>query len=154
MSDIKLQDLTPADAFTARDFLAGVRDNGNGTFSDFRYSAAQVATFIQNYDPTIASHWGYKDSTDPLTALQIAAATPYDYIPLADITAYFINPQPQYLWLAYPATETGITNYFISTLDFGQLGPEGTFSSPALIGDYFYIQSNYPTSSVTVQFKH
>ena len=40
--------------FTDADSIIGVRDNGDGTFSDYRFSAAQILEFvINNFTPPV-----------------------------------------------------------------------------------------------------
>jgi len=104
--------------------------------------------------PSPAIYWGVKSTLTVLTKPQILAGINQMYTPGNDITIPFSNSSPQVPWAAWPATETGITNYFINAFDFGLLGPDGTFSAPVTIGDMLFVQTNYLTQLDTAIFKH
>ena len=121
-------------------------DGGVGTGGETGVIGGVMATY----------YYGEKSSATPLDFSQITGTAPHSYNVGGDLVANYTNNDPQYLWIAYPIAESGISKYFLNELDFGPLGSTGSFTAPVAIGGLLYIQSTIPTSTAgqPVFFKH
>ena len=101
--------------------------------------------------------FGNKGTGTNLTESQIEAGTQLAYSPGADISVLFNTNAPTFNWAAWPSQETGITNYFVNSLDFGGFGGGSPWNDLVTVGAYTFVINQYATqypSPDPVIFKH
>ena len=71
----------------------------------------------------------------------------------SDTTVAFNTTTPLIHWIAWPKDEYNFTGHYINELDHSSFGTTNTFSTPVLVGDYYFIQTNFPTQITRVTLR-
>lgn len=124
------------------------------TYADSPYSST-----ISFTPAAVVLHvfYGNKSTGTDLNQAGIEAGTQLAYSPGADISVPFFTNAPTFNWAAWPSSETGITNYFVNSLDFGGFGGGSPWNSLVTVGSYIFVINQYATqypSPDPVIFKH
>ncbi len=101
--------------------------------------------------------YGNKGTGTDLNQGQIEAGTSVVYVPGLDISIPYFTSSPTFHWVAWPTVETGITNYYVNSLDFGTFGGGSPWNDIVVVGSYNFLINAYATqypSPDPVQFKH
>jgi len=119
-----------------------------------------TATTVTVTTPTVTlltSYWGWKDTADLPTLVQILAGPGTgQYGSTADVIADFgANLVPKYLWMAEPIAATPKVRYYGSALNTALLSADNAFNLVGIVDGYRIYMSTYPTqqSQTTIEFQ-
>lgn len=105
--------------------------------------------------PAESVYFGYKSAVDVLTESEIEGGNKQDYLgPAEDIEVTFDNIEPMYQWIAWPASDEGMTGYYIDAYNHDSFGSGTTFATPVLVGGYYFTQTNFKTTLSTIKLVH